>query len=82
MKVAQTTEYTIYFKENTKAYEQYGGEFITEDINEADDVFEENKEQVEQYFSKRWILEDWEDNWKEDYVEVFYSNIEKDKESE
>lgn len=76
MAVLQSTEYTIIFKDNTKAYEKYGGEFITEDIDEADEIFAENKEQVEQYYTKRWVLESFNDkDWKEDYVEVYYSNI-------
>lgn len=82
MAVLQDTEYTIIFKDNTKAYEKFNGEFITQDIDEADDIFEEYKEQVEQYYSKRWVLENYEDNWKEDYVEVFYSDINNKKESD
>ena len=69
---ARETEYIITFKDNTKAYKEYNGEFIGNNIDETDDIFEEYKDQVYQYYEKRYILED--DIWKEDYVEVFYTS--------
>lgn len=63
MKRNQITEYTLIFKSDE--------EYITEDINEADEMFEQRKDEVDQYYSKRWILDN--EDWKEDYVEVFYS---------
>lgn len=63
MKRDQITEYTLIFKN--------GKEYVTENINEADEMFKQRKDEVNQYYSKRWILDD--ENWKEDYVEVFYS---------
>lgn len=62
----QITEYTLIFK-NDK-------EYITEDINEADEMFEQHKDEINQYYSKRWVLDD--EDWKEDYVKVFYSTAE------
>lgn len=56
-------EYNIIFKENTELYKEYDGEFISEDKEETDRIFDENKEQIEQYFSKEWIYDD------SDYVE-------------
>ena len=49
-------EYNIIFKENTELYKEYDGEFISEDKEETDRIFDENKEQIEQYFSKEWIF--------------------------
>ena len=57
-----------------------GEEFITEDKEEADMKFEEDKEKIEQYYSKQWIQEEDFDDWTEGYVEVFYSNINKEEE--
>lgn len=61
----QVTEYTLIFKDGT--------EFISEDLDETNTIFEfeKRKDNVDQYYSKTWILVD--DDWKEDYVEVFYS---------
>lgn len=77
------TEYIIIFKEDTELYNQYNGEFISENKWETDDIFENNKEQVEQYLSKDWVRtitlateeDDFDDygDWIEDWVEVFYS---------
>lgn len=71
MKKTQITEYTLLFKENTELHKQYDGEYISENIDDTDDIFGQNKDQVEQYYSKRWILDG--QDWKEDYVEVYYS---------
>lgn len=64
-------EYNIIFKENTELYEEYDGEFISEDKEETDEIFNENKEQVEQYFSKEWIFDG--SDYVEGNVDVFYN---------
>lgn len=67
------TEFTLIFKEGTDLYKQYCGEFISEDRKQTDLIFESNTEQVEQYYSKDWVKYNEDDEWKEDYVEIFYS---------
>lgn len=67
-------EYNIIFKEDTELYDEYSGEFISEDKEETDEIFNENKEQVEQYFSKEWIFDG--TDYVEGNVDVFYSAIE------
>ena len=67
-------EYNIIFKENTELYKEYDGEFISEDKEETDRIFNENKEQVEQYFSKEWIYDD--SDYVEGNVEILYNAIE------
>lgn len=64
-------EYNIIFKENTELYKEYDGEFISEDKEETDRIFNENKEQVEQYFSKEWIYDD--SDYVEGNVEILYN---------
>ena len=64
-------EYNIIFKENTELYKEYDGEFISEDKEETDRIFDENKEQIEQYFSKEWIYNG--NDYVENDVEVFYT---------
>lgn len=66
-------EYNIIFKENTELYKEYDGEFISEDKEETDRIFNENKEQIEQYFSKEWIFNG--SDYIENNVDVFYSAI-------
>lgn len=66
-------EYNIIFKENTELYKEYDGEFISEDKEETDRIFDENKEQIEQYFSKEWIFNG--SDYIENNVDVFYSAI-------
>ena len=66
-------EYNIIFKENTELYKEYDGEFISEDKEETDRIFDENKEQIEQYFSKEWIFNG--SDYIENNVEIFYSAI-------
>lgn len=63
------TEYTLIFKDNTELGEIYSGEYITECKNESDKIFEENKEQVDQYYAKDWIFVN--GDWQEDFVEIF-----------
>ena len=82
MEEERITEYTLIFKEETELYKEYNGEFISEDKWQTDNIFENNEEQIEQYYSKDWVrsLENigTEDeqytDWEEDYVEVFYSD--------
>lgn len=64
-------EYNIIFKENTELYKEYDGEFISEDKEETDRIFDENKEQIEQYFSKEWIYDD--SDYVEGNVEILYN---------
>ena len=66
-------EYNIIFKEITELYKEYDGEFISEDKEETDRIFNENKEQIEQYFSKEWIFNG--SDYVENDVEIFYSAI-------
>lgn len=76
--VNSVTEYTILF--NPGEYDDlYGGEFITEDKDEADELLQEIKEegkidQVDQYFSKEWVQTEPGADYEEGYVEVFYSD--------
>lgn len=67
------TEYILIFKEKTDLDKQYSGEFISEDKDQTDFIFENHEEQVEQYYSKDWVKYNEDDDWKEDYVEIFYS---------
>jgi len=59
-------EYQIIFKN--------GEEYITESKRDADKEFKQcDKDDIEQYFRKDWILVDRE--YQEDFVEVYYTNI-------
>ena len=69
------TEYTITFSDG-ELYDEYDGEFISEDKDEADELFDsikaENKlDQVEQYYAKTWIWEG--SDYSEDDVKVYYT---------
>lgn len=66
------TEYTILFKVGTEGYNEYG-EFTSEEKEETDGLFEEYKNDIEQYFSKEWHFDG--ADWVEGYVEVFYSDL-------
>mgnify|MGYP004495193607 CR=1 FL=1 len=68
------TEYILFFKEGTDLDKQYNGEFISENREETDFIFENNKEQIEQYYSKDWVIYGGNDDWNEDDVEIFYEN--------
>ncbi len=60
------TEYYITYKEGLD-------EFITENKKEADREFENtNKEEIQQYFRKDWVLVDGE--YQEDFVELYFSS--------
>lgn len=63
-------EYVFIIKEKTELYNFYDGEFITEDEEEAKRFFEENWQDIEQYFTKIWKNIDGE--WIEDEVEILY----------
>ena len=74
-KADSVTEYTITFSDG-ELYDEYGGEFISEDKDEADELFDsikaENKlDQVEQYYAKTWIWEG--SDYSEDDVKVYYT---------
>lgn len=71
--VNEIVEYCLVFKDNTNMSKEYDGEFFSEDKSETDKIFKENKKQVEQYYSKDWVKYNEDDEWKEDYVEMFYS---------
>lgn len=74
-------EYVITFKDNTDLYKKYDGEFITENKQEADELFDSIKvsnklDQVEQYYCKEWISEgngNFE-NAEEGDVDVFFTS--------
>ena len=66
------TEYTILFKVGTEGYNEYR-EFTSEEKEETDGLFEEYKNDIEQYFSKEWHFDG--ADWVEGYVEVFYSDM-------
>lgn len=66
----RVTEYTIIFKDNAELGNKYKGEYITEDKSESDKIFEENKEQIDQYYAKDWVFVN--NDWQEDSVKVFF----------
>lgn len=66
----EVIEYCLIFKDNTDMAETYSGEFFSEDKSEIDEMFEEYKGQVEQYYAKKWKNEDGE--FYETDVEVIY----------
>ena len=70
-------EYTILFEDGSEIGEQYHGEFITEDKDEADDLFNELKEehkldQVFEYFRKVWEWDRVNEEYYETDVEVYF----------
>ena len=70
-------EYIISF-EPGELYDQYGGEFITENDWEADDLFEDLKEehkldQVDQYIRKVWEWDRVNEEYYETDVEVYFN---------
>lgn len=72
---SRITEYTITFEDIDEE------DFITEDKQEADEKFEELKEngelyKVHQYYAKDWVYDEEIGDWEEDYVEVFYTKEE------
>lgn len=74
--VDTVTEYTITFNDG-ELYNNYDGEFISEDKSEADDLFNEIKEngqlnQVSQYYAKTWEIDE-DGNYTEGDVEVYYT---------
>ena len=50
----EITEYILKFKEETDMDKAYDGEFISENKEEIDKLFEQFQEQVELYFEKVW----------------------------
>lgn len=69
------TEYILIFKDNTEMSKAYNGEFISENKNDTDELFEQFQEQVEQYYEKTWVRNNEDEDWEEDYVDIIYSNI-------
>ena len=69
------TEYILIFKDNTEMSKAYNGEFISENRNDTDELFEQFQEQVEQYYEKTWVRNNENEDWEEDYVDIIYSNI-------
>lgn len=69
------TEYILIFKDNTEMSKAYNGEFISENRNDTDELFEQFQEQIEQYYEKTWVRNNEDEDWKEDYVDIIYSNI-------
>lgn len=73
MKVTdEVTEYCLLFKEGTEMYKNYGGEFFSEDKDETDELFEQFKEQIEQYYEKTWVQYDEDSDWYETDVNIIY----------
>lgn len=73
----RVTEYVITFNDG-ELYDEYGGEFITEDKEEADEMFNEIRQrgdidQVSQYYKKDWVKLDTYDDYVEDDVDVYYT---------
>lgn len=66
-------EYSLIFKEGTDLYKKYDGEFISENKEEVDYLFENNIEQVKEYYVKEWARENSEEDWEEDDCEIYYS---------
>ena len=74
----EVTEYVITFNTDTELDKMYGGEFITEDREEADELFDRitqiNKlDQVHQYFAKTWVYSEDFGDYVEDWVDVYYT---------
>ena len=70
-------EYVISF-EPGEYYDEYHGEFITEDKDEADDLFDEIKEehkldQVSQYIEKTWEWDRVNEEYYETDVDVYFN---------
>lgn len=73
MKVTdEVIEYCLIFKENTEMYKNYSGKFFSEDREETDELFEQFKEQIEQYYEKTWVQYDEESDWYETDVDIIY----------
>lgn len=66
-------EYSLIFKEGTNLYKRYDGEFISENKEEVDYLFENNIEQVKEYYVKEWVRENQDEDWEEDDSEIYYS---------
>lgn len=68
----EVTEYTLRFKEGTDMYKAYDGEFISENKEETDKLFEQFQEQVELYFEKVWKKAIRNEFWEEKDVWIIY----------
>lgn len=68
----EVTEYTLRFKEGTDMDKAYDGEFISENKEETDKLFEQFQEQVELYFEKVWKKAIRNEFWEEKDVWIIY----------
>ena len=68
----EITEYILKFKEGTDMDKAYDGEFISEDKEETDKLFEQFQEQVELYFEKVWKKATGKEYWEEKDVWIIY----------
>lgn len=71
----EITEYVLTFKDNTDMYRAYDGEFISENKDDTDELFEQFKEQVEQYYEKTWVKytsRNKDSDWYESDVNIIY----------
>lgn len=66
-------EYSLIFKEGTDLHKKYDGEFISENKEEVDYLFENDIEQVKEYYAKEWVRENKDEDWEEDDFEIYYS---------
>lgn len=74
----EVTEYILTFKDNTDMYKAYDGEFISEDSDDTDELFEQFQEQVEQYIEKTWVRNNDDEDWYETDVNILYNNRDKE----
>lgn len=74
----EITEYILIFKDNTDMYKAYDGEFISEDSDDTDELFEQFQEQVEQYIEKTWVRNNDDEDWYETDVNILYNSRDKE----
>ena len=74
----EVTEYILIFKDNTDMYKVYDGEFISEDSDDTNKLFEEFQEQVEQYIEKTWVKNNGDEDWYETDVNILYNSRDKE----
>lgn len=74
----EVTEYILIFKDNTDMYKVYDGEFISEDSDDTDELFEQFQEQVEQYIEKTWVRNNDDEDWYETDVNILYNSRDKE----
>ena len=74
----EVTEYILIFKDNTDMYKTYDGEFISEDSDDTDELFEQFQEQVKQYIEKTWVRNNDDEDWYETDVNILYNSRDKE----